>query len=564
MSEPLYLRQNVQVEPLVDRWYAWSQLIPPATAARNITERHLNIMDSYIAAPRLHAAAVRNPKMLGGPFIDYNGQRVDEIRALRDRTVRDRAGLVSLSRDLGELGALLNAEARGFSLHPVYDRVPQSLQGYVELTYDGNNHPSFRLLEPLLYRSRYYDTSSQSLMLSLTTGDDRPFVLSTPRLPLPGHLEVKLPFDDERIDALFRLKAQARSWSEIRGLFELGDDHHDLFRSFFTPDPPRPYEPYAGTGLRWRYFGHACVLIETGGTSILFDPVLSYTYESEISRYTYLDLPDTIDYVLISHNHIDHILFETMLQLRHKIRHVVVARNGGGALYDPSLALTLRACGFRNVIELAECEDIVDDAVTITALPFFGEHGDLGVGTKLGYGVRAGGHSLLFLADSCNVAPALYEHLHAVVGDVDVLFIGMECNGAPMSWLYGPLMLQKTERAMDESRRLSGSNYDQAMNIVERFGVQNVYVYAMGQEPWLNYVMSIKYTEQSRPIVESNRLLQECRAQGRVAERLFGEREVDLRHRPLNRRARQGILQQTERSLHGCGESAGTRRSDQG
>ena len=46
--------------------------------------------------------------------------------------------------------------------------------------------------------------------------------------------------------------------------------------------------------------------------SALFDPVLSYTYESGISRYTYDDLPDRIDYVLVTHNHQDHILFETL------------------------------------------------------------------------------------------------------------------------------------------------------------------------------------------------------------------------------------------------------------
>ena len=77
-----YLRQNIQVEPLVDHWYAWPHLIPPATAARNITERHLKIMDSYIANPQIHANAVKNPKMMGGPFIDYGGKRVDEIRSL--------------------------------------------------------------------------------------------------------------------------------------------------------------------------------------------------------------------------------------------------------------------------------------------------------------------------------------------------------------------------------------------------------------------------------------------------------------------------------------------------
>ena len=91
--------------------------------------------------------------------------------------------------------------------------------------------------------------------------------------------------------------------------------------------------------------------------SILFDPVLSYTYESDISRYTYNDLPDVIDYVVITHNHQDHVLLETMLQLRHRIRHVVVPP-GSGALQDPSLRLALQKVGFRSVIELGEMDEI--------------------------------------------------------------------------------------------------------------------------------------------------------------------------------------------------------------
>src|SRR5205085_6132310 len=109
------------------------------------------------------------------------------------------------------------------------------------------------------------------------------------------------------------------------------------------------------------YFGHACILIETKDIAILSDPVLSYTYENDISRYTYQDLPDVIDYVVITHNHQDHILFETMLQLRHKIKNVIVPRNGGGALQDPSLKLLLQHVGFKNVIEIDELDRIPID-----------------------------------------------------------------------------------------------------------------------------------------------------------------------------------------------------------
>src|SRR5580704_2793288 len=116
MGQPLYLRQNIQVEPLVDQWYAWSHLIQPATAARNLTNRHLKIMDSYISSPQIHANAVRNPKLLGGPFIDYDGKRVNEIRDLRERTKKQRADLIALSSALSELDTFLKVQAKGFSL----------------------------------------------------------------------------------------------------------------------------------------------------------------------------------------------------------------------------------------------------------------------------------------------------------------------------------------------------------------------------------------------------------------------------------------------------------------
>lgn len=523
-----FLKPNVMAEPLVDGWYAWAHLIPPATAARNLTERHLPIMDSYIESPESHQAAVKNPALLGGPFMDLGANRVEEVKALRERTLRERNHLINLSRSIERLDALLREKAAGYSLESLYAEVPGCLQGYVELVYDLNNHPSFRLIEPLLYKSPFYDDAVQSLMLSEISGDDRPFVLSTPRLGADGSLQLRIPFASEQLDALFRMKHGPASFGAICEELDLDGDRAEQFRDFVTVDVPRPYAKYEGGGARWRYFGHACILLETKNTSILLDPVLSYTYESDISRYTYEDLPETIDFALITHNHQDHILFETLLQLRHRIRNVVVPRNGGGALQDPSLRLLLKQAGFRNVIEVSEMEEILFEHGAITALPFLGEHGDLNVLTKSAYLVRVNDHSLLFAADSCNISPKLYEHVHHQVGDVDVLFVGMECDGAPSSWIYGPLMTQRLEREKDHSRRLAGSNYRRALNIVEQLRCKEVYVYAMGQEPWLNYVMSIKYTDKSNPIIHSNRLIETCHDRGITAERLFGEKEILL------------------------------------
>ena len=413
--EKLYLSPNIQVEPLIDQWYSWSHLIPPATAARNLTERHIRIMESYVSAPHVHAAAVKNPKLSGGPFMDYGDNRAEEIRELLSRTVARNAHLIQLSSALQELDQLLRTQATGESLQALYSEIPQPLKGYVELIYDRHNNASYRLIEPLIYQSRFYRTDSQSLTLSRIAGDDRPFVLSTPRLAEKNLLHLQVPFNDEAIDTLFRTKVDPLPFGDLCESCHLPPDDQALFHSFFTVNPPHKYSPYHGTGLRWRYFGHACILIESAGISVLFDPVLSYTYESHVARYTYADLPDMLDYVIITHNHQDHVLLETLLQIRHRVRHIIVPRSGGGVLEDPSLRLTLGAIGFTNIIELDEFQSVQFAGGSVVGLPFLGEHADLNIRSKLAYVLEIQHTKLLFAADSCNLAPralSSYSRMH--------------------------------------------------------------------------------------------------------------------------------------------------------
>src|SRR4051812_13794926 len=97
-DKQVYLKPNVVFEPLVDKWYAWSHLISPATAAMNITGRHLTIIESYISAPSIHASAVLNPKMRGGPFMDFEGGRVDEVKALEEESYRKQDKVIQFAK----------------------------------------------------------------------------------------------------------------------------------------------------------------------------------------------------------------------------------------------------------------------------------------------------------------------------------------------------------------------------------------------------------------------------------------------------------------------------------
>lgn len=527
MSLPhVYLKQNVLAEPLFNQWYAWPGLIAPASAAMFIANSHLKIMQSFVSAPQVHIAALKNPAMRGAPFIHYDANRVPEIKTLIEKTSKEQAHMLELAAAIRTLNELLENEATGFSLESLYAKVPDNLKGYVELSYDVNNHPSIRFIEALLYKSRYYDTSSQSISLSQINDDDRPFVLSSPQLEAASQLHLSTPFHSPALDELFKMRTAPQPLDYITELLNVTAVDAERFNEFFTTEPTPPPQQYTGEGLRIRYFGHACLLFETKHVSILTDPVVSYAYPGSSERYSFADLPDTIDYVVITHTHQDHCLFETLLQLRHKIKHLIVPKNSGDGLVDPSLKLVLRTIGFENVSEIDELESIEVPGGFITGLPFLGEHADLNIRTKIAYLIKLEGKSVLCAADSNNIEPRLYQHIHQLTGNVDIVFLGMECEGAPLSWLYGPLLTKPLARKLDQSRRLDGSDCRKGLELIDCLKPTQVYVYAMGQEPWLTYLTALQYTDESKPIVESNKLVAACRKRQLVADRLFGCREI--------------------------------------
>jgi L-ascorbate metabolism protein UlaG (beta-lactamase superfamily) len=522
----VYLKHNIVAEPLFNQWHAWSYLIPPAPAAMFIANSHLKMMRSFVSAPEVHVAALKNPAMLGGSFINHPASKAPEIKALMNRTVDECASMLELAEAIKTLDTMVQSQATGTSLEPLYREVPAPLRGYVELVYDINNHPAVRFIEGLLYKSRFYRPDLQSI--ALFADGERPFAFNTPKLPDAQTLHIRKPYGSFELEDLFKTKYKPSALGEIKEMLGVSDKDAPLLSSCFTTEPEPAGTRYDGAGVRVRYFGHACVLVESRKVNVLFDPVISYKSDGGIERYTYADLPEKIDYVLITHNHHDHAMLESLLQLRHKIGTVVVPRSNGGTLADPSLKLMLQQLGFSEVRELDELETIEVDGGRILALPFLGEHCDLNIRTKTAYIVKLENRSVMCVADSNNLEPQLYEHVHDLTGDIDVLFLGMECDGAPLSWVYGPLLTRPLPRKMDQSRRFDGSNCEKGLNLVNCLKPQQVYVYAMGQEPWLTYLTNILYTDESRPIVESNKLVQDCLGCSRVSERLFGRKEILL------------------------------------
>ncbi|WP_431780380.1 MBL fold metallo-hydrolase [Streptomyces chumphonensis] len=526
------LRQDIAVEPAIAGWYAWSYLLPPQTLARFVHNRFTRIVESYLDDPQVHAAAVRQRRMHGGPWIHAHEHR-DAIEAWYRGTAPRRALLNELFEAMRRLETDLLPRYRGECLDSVYQDLPQALAGRVEVFYGRDNRTAdYRFIEPLMYASEYYDPSWQQVRFRPVTEDAREFALTTPMLEYgPDDLLVDVPLDSPLLDTVFR---GGLTESELHGLArELGLAGERLVRfvSYFEPFPPPAPEPAASPDEDvLEYVGHACVFARYRGTTFLVDPVLSYGgYPGGAqNRFTFADLPERIDHLLITHNHQDHMLFETLLRIRHRVGRVLVPRSTNASLVDPGLGGILRRLGFTDVVEVDDLETLTCGSAEVVALPFLGEHGDLRIRSKTGWLIRFGERSVLFAADSTNISPTMYAKVAEVIGSVDTVFIGMESIGAAASWIYGPLYGEPLDRRSDQSRRLNGSNFAQAREIVDALAPDEVYVYAMGLEPWMGIVMAIDYDESHPAIVDSDLLVRHVQDKGGTAERLHIRRTLRL------------------------------------
>ncbi|MFI6468595.1 MBL fold metallo-hydrolase [Streptomyces sp. NPDC050528] len=523
-NEPVFLRSNAIIEPLVDRFYAWLHLVAPVQGAMNLANVQVPLLESYLHSPKVHVAASTNPELRGGYFIGIGEERSAEVAALLDSIKRDRADMLDFAAAVAEAEELLRQSATGFDLTPLYAKLPPALNGLVELAYDTNNQASMRYSEPLAYHSPIYDVRRQSVQLSLDDGVERPFILATPRLPSPQVIDLPYAFTHPGLDELFKARTRATTAAHLREVLEFDDAQAVQLDRLLAPEPSLAPDRHIERGGRIRYFGHACLVLQTPEAAIVTDPFIS-TDNRAGDRYTLDDLPDHIDLAVITHGHQDHIVLETLLQLRSRLDAVVVPRSSRGNLCDPSIALYLRHQGF-SVIEVDDFDEVpLPGGVKLVATPFLGEHCDLDIRAKSTYVVQLAGSSVFIGADSSGIDPVLYRYIRGQFGKVDMAFLGMECDGAPLTWLYKGLLTRPVTKKMSDSRKLSGSNAQQAAAIMTELGADEAYVYAMGEESWQGHVMATTYNEDTYQLKQIDEFLGWCSDHGVTAEHLFNKRE---------------------------------------
>lgn len=523
-DEPRYLRSNVIIEALVDRFYAWLHSVAPVQGSMNLANVQVPLLESYVDSPRVHVAATNSPELRGGYFVGIEEARASEVADLLASIKRDRAEMLRFAAAVAEAEEMVRQTATGFDVTPLYGKLPPELNGLVEIAYDTSNQPSIHFLEPLAYASSLYDESRQAIQLSLDAGVERPFVMSTPRLPSPDLLDLNIPFRHQGLEELVGARVKPTTAGRLREILGLDPAQAKLLDGLLDTKPSLAPDRHIDGGGRVRYFGHACLVLQTAEGSIVTDPLIS-TNNVPGDRFTLDDLPDFIDLVLITHGHQDHIVLETLLQLRGRVGKVVVPRSSRGNMADPSMGLYLKALGFP-VLEVDDYDEIPFPGGKVTATPFLGEHADLDIRGKSTFWVDLAGKNVFVGADSSGVDPQLYRHIAAHLGRVDMAFLGMECDGAPLTWLYQGLFTMPVIKKMSDSRKLSGSNAAQAAAILTEFGATEAYIYAMGEESWQGHIMATSYDKDtSYQLKQIDEFLAWCGERDLHVEHLFNKRE---------------------------------------
>lgn len=143
-------------------------------------------------------------------------------------------------------------------------------------------------------------------------------------------------------------KGKFRNLIEKPDLTEGANIVAEVYKTFFKTIPDRePTHPLPSikTDLKALdpqkdvlvWFGHSSVYMQLHGKKFLIDPVMSgkaspFPWGTRAYKgtdiYSVDDLPD-IDYLLISHDHYDHLDYETILKLKNKVKFVVTGLGVG-------------------------------------------------------------------------------------------------------------------------------------------------------------------------------------------------------------------------------------------
>src|SRR5262245_59355956 len=80
------LSDSTVVEPLVNRWSAWSHLISPVPGSLHLLHYQIKLLRSYLKDPNVHVNACRDAKLRSGTLVDIPAERASEVEDFLSNT----------------------------------------------------------------------------------------------------------------------------------------------------------------------------------------------------------------------------------------------------------------------------------------------------------------------------------------------------------------------------------------------------------------------------------------------------------------------------------------------
>jgi L-ascorbate metabolism protein UlaG (beta-lactamase superfamily) len=209
---------------------------------------------------------------------------------------------------------------------------------------------------------------------------------------------------------------------------------------------PRLNETLAAGDVAVTFVNHATFLIQTGGNTILTDPVWSERVSPFLRigpkrvrkpGVAFEDLPK-IDIILLSHNHYDHLDVATLMRLRERFGPAVFAAAGDARLLAP--------LGFKDMRELDWWDEIqVNDTLAVTFVPaqHFSARGLFDRQKSLwgGYVIRSRGRRIYFAGDTGYSLH--FSDINARLGPPDIAMLGI--GAYEPRWFMRPIHMNPAE-----------------------------------------------------------------------------------------------------------------------
>ena len=161
------------------------------------------------------------------------------------------------------------------------------------------------------------------------------------KTPWGGHLEKLSASSNYRL-GFFRNNQDSEMVMTLKGSLKILSGHlfEGASRRPRTRLPSTKLAPGSGAGSYLTWFGHSTFFYEVSGLKILFDPMLgkhASPLPFTVTRYPYTlpatadELP-TLDVVIISHDHYDHLDYGTIKRIHEKTKRFIVPLGVGSHL----------------------------------------------------------------------------------------------------------------------------------------------------------------------------------------------------------------------------------------